>query len=364
MAENLFNQIQNDYRLKQHREKTVRKELAAKEEVKDRLKDVLSSEVEKSLDVVDDAVAAADLTETLDEEEIQDLEARRKAATAIREKRLKKNTGFFGLFGKKKETEIEDDGPTYDDSFTKVEVKKDEPVLQSVGVTSETIISFDDDDEEIISVDVAFPSRIAAPVEESVPESEAVQAEGGFEEPVMGEASEVETVEDAISDIDVAEPADNINDVVVAAADEIEKSEEIVTADLETIGAQHEAGIAEQEAKVSSNGTTPEKSDEPTFEELLEKAIADDETKVEVEPVDVSDETALETQKTGPAPVVPEGAKLLADGKTIVRLNKKAHVYELVSGESVRSYKQRLFRDIDAVVDYFNRKECAATANA
>lgn len=349
MAENLFNQIQNDYRLKQHREKTVRKELAAKEEVKDRLKDVLSSEVEKSLDVVDDAVAAADLTETLDEEEIQDLEARRKAATAIREKRLKKNTGFFGLFGKKKETEIEDDGPTYDDSFTKVEVKKDEPVLQSVGVTSETIISFDDDDEEIISVNVAFPSRIAVPAEESVSKPEVIEAE---------------TADEAISDVDVDELADNVDDVVVAAADEIEKSEEVVAADLETIRSQHGTEIVEQEAKTSSNNTELEKSDEPTFEELLEKAIAENETEVEIEPVDMPDETALETEQAESVPVVPEGAKLLADGKTIVRFNKKAHMYELVSGESVRSYKQRLFRDIDAVVDYFNRKECAATANA
>lgn len=364
MAENLFNQIQNDYRLKQHREKTVRKELAAKEEVKDRLKDVLSSEVEKSLDVVDDAVAAADLTETLDEEEIQDLEARRKAATAIREKRLKKNTGFFGLFGKKKETEIEDDGPTYDDSFTKVEVKKDEPVLQSVGVTSETVISFDDDDEEIISVDVAFPSRIAAPVEDAVPEPEVVRAEETSKEPVIDEASETETVEEIISGTDVAEPTDSVDDVVAAAADEIETSEEVVTANLEAVRPQREAEIADQEAKTSSSNTDPEKSSEPTFEELLEKAIAEDETEAEIKPVDIPDETALETQRTEPAPVVPEGAKLLADGKTIVRLNKKAHVYELVSGESVRSYKQRLFRDIDAVVDYFNRKECAATANA
>lgn len=346
MAENLFSQIQSDYKLKQHREKVVRNELAAKEEVKDRLKDVLSSQVEQSLDVVDDAVASADLAETLDEEEIQDLEARRKAAAALREKRLKKGTGLFGLFGKKKEDEMDDAGPSYDDSFTRVEVKKAEANPYNAGISSSTVISFDDEDDEIIdgtSVTEPVPAETVEP-DEPAPISVKDNAEAILAETEENTSDEAEETPGELSEED--KPVNNeVSADVSAFLDKI--------ADAVESSGQNEVVInlpQRQEVVTADDGEKLATIEEQA--EYFDKTEGVDKN----DPVDVK---TVQVQEEPQKVAVPEGARLLADGKTVVRLNKKAHMYELVSDGSVKQYKQRLFKDIDAVVDYFDRKACA-----
>lgn len=282
MPTNLFDQIQNDYKMKQERENTVRNELAAKEEVKDRLKDVLSTEVQESLDVIDDAQAAADLSETLDEDEIQDIEARRKAAEVLREKRLKRKNGglFGGLFGKKNSVPDKDEGPTYDESFKNVQIDRPIQEVASASVNANTVISFDDDDEVVVST----PKPVQKPT------------------PVKTESVKVESVK--------AEP--------------------------------QEASIQNIEEPVK---------EEPKEETKENKAPSEE---VKAEPVKIEEKKPQTDAKT------------LIDGETIARLNNKEHKYELIKGEDKKQYAQRLFRDLDAFVDYFNKKytEQTAVANA
>lgn len=282
MPTNLFDQIQNDYKMKQERENTVRNELAAKEEVKDRLKDVLSTEVQESLDVIDDAQAAADLSETLDEDEIQDIEARRKAAEVLREKRLKRKSGglFGGLFGKKNSVPDEDEGPTYDESFKNVQIDRPVQEVASASVNANTVISFDDDDEVVVST--PKPVQKPAPVRDDPVRTESVKAEPK-EEPAQ-------------------------------------------------------------------------KTEAPAREELKEEAKENKAPSEEVK----TEPVKIEEKKT------QTDAKTLIDGETIARLNNKEHKYELIKGEDKKQYAQRLFRDLDAFVDYFNKKyaEQTAVANA
>lgn len=150
----MFSSIQDEYKARLQREAAVRDELAKKEAVKDRLKDALSDEVQESLDIIDDQAAVADLSETLDDREMKDVEARRKAAAELRKKReQKKSGGILGLF-KKKEQISDDDaniGTRYDRSYTNAakNAKKTDDYEHST-ITSETVISFDDDDEDLI----------------------------------------------------------------------------------------------------------------------------------------------------------------------------------------------------------------------